>query len=607
MKSSIYYTLFLALINWTTSLAQLDSVNQLDEVVLSDVRLIRNSDANLVRVLQDSALEENRPFLTSLLRFNTPIFLRENGPGMVASASFRGTTASQTAVVWNGININSQFNGQTDFNTLLTTNYDNVAIRSGGGSMLYGSGAIGGSIHLNNRLNFNRGFQNRLRLSYGSYDTFLGSYTTSFSKNNFSVQLNLSRYSSDNDFRYPGTDRRNLNGDFEHSGLNLALAYRISPSHILKFYTNYFNGIRGLSGSLTVASNSKYENQDSRNLLEWKFKYGDLSSETRLAYLDETFRYFENREKSSYSFGRAKTGILKHELVYELVSDMKISSFADLHFTQGEGTNLGDRSRTMGSVGLLFEHRLGQTQYQISGRKQFTSLYSSPFLFSLSAAHQFTSWYGARFNISRNYRIPTFNDLFWYSGGNQELQPEKALQVELGQELRLNDLELGVTLFVLKVNDLLRWVPGQGGLWKPQNTDQVRNYGLELVGEWKRQIAGLGLHLSSTYAYVKTEDLVLDKALIYTPRHKATAALALARGSLSSYYQLLYTGRVFTSSDNAYFLEAYTVSNLGLEYDFLEIGSIGAEVSNLFNIYYENMPSRPMPGRSFHVSLTFNF
>ena len=83
---------------------------------------------------------------------------KENGLGMVSSPSFRGTTAQQTAVIWNGININSQLNGQTDFNTITTRDYTSITVRSGGGSSIYGSSAIGGSIHLNNELTFKNQF-----------------------------------------------------------------------------------------------------------------------------------------------------------------------------------------------------------------------------------------------------------------------------------------------------------------------------------------------------------------------------------------------------------------------------------------------------------------
>jgi iron complex outermembrane receptor protein len=66
---------------------------------------------------------------------------------MVSSPSFRGHT-QQTAVIWNGININSQLLGQTDFNTINTRfQFDCRCWRK---APFMGQTAIGGSIHLNN-------------------------------------------------------------------------------------------------------------------------------------------------------------------------------------------------------------------------------------------------------------------------------------------------------------------------------------------------------------------------------------------------------------------------------------------------------------------------
>ncbi len=157
-----------------------DSVQVLDEIVLSDSKLINYASGVKKSVLNDSVLKQNSKSLTTLLAFNSNLYFKENGYGMVSSPSFRGTNASQTAVIWNGININSQLNGQTDFNTISTSNYNSIAIRSGGGSVQYGSGAIGGSIHLNNKLAFDSHFDNSVQISYGSFNTKQTGFNSSY-------------------------------------------------------------------------------------------------------------------------------------------------------------------------------------------------------------------------------------------------------------------------------------------------------------------------------------------------------------------------------------------------------------------------------------------
>lgn len=607
MKKTILYLLFI--LKAAGMYPQSIAINQLDEVVLSDVKLHKNSKGQQVQVLNDSTLENNRPLLSSLLKFNSPIYFKENGHGMVSSASFRGGTASQTAVVWNGININSQFNGQTDFNSLNTGNYDNVAVRGGGGSVLYGSGAIGGSVHLNNRLKFNKGLNNRLKFEYGSFNTFSGLYRTEYSSQETSLQFSAVRNSSDNDYKFLGTDKRNENGDFKHTAFSAAGAHLLDESNTLKFYLNFFEGDRGFSGTLAAASRSKYENRNSRNMLVWKRYFNKFTSDLKAAYLLENYHYFENRHSDDYDFGKASTGIIKYDLSYRLHPSMSLNAVIDYEHTYGEGTNVGSHRRNIGALALLFNHDLGKFGYEVSGRKEITDRYESPFLYSLSAGYAVTPNYEVKLNISKNFRIPTYNDLFWRAGGDMDLLPEESLQAEIGQEINYKNLHFGLTAYVIKIDNLLRWVPDSGGLWRPENTRSVQNHGLEALGSWQKNVGEHSFTANATYAYTRTKDEKTNKSLIYVPEHKTTVSAGYGFKKISAYYQFLYNDSLFTSSDNNYELEGYTLSNLGFNYSFMASnkGVIGLEIQNLWNTSYQSLPSRPMPGRSINTSLTFNF
>src|SRR5690606_22669337 len=136
--------------------AQLDSLQHLDEVFLTDSKLENFWSGFTQNRIGKSSVERNSFSLTEVLQYNSFIYFKENGAGMVSSPSFRGTNAAQTAVIWNGININSIFTGQTDFNTISPLGYDEITVRSGGGGVQYGSGAVGGSIHLNNYFSFEK-------------------------------------------------------------------------------------------------------------------------------------------------------------------------------------------------------------------------------------------------------------------------------------------------------------------------------------------------------------------------------------------------------------------------------------------------------------------
>ena len=246
MKKIILFLLFTS--TWLHGFSQFitDSIQELDEIVLSDSKLIHYASGVKQSILNDSVLKQNSKSLTSLLAFNSNLYFKENGYGMVSSPSFRGTNASLTAVIWNGININSQLNGQTDFNTLNSSNFNSISIRSGGGSVQYGSGAIGGSIHLNNKLAFNTHFDNAVQASYGSFNTKQTGYNSSFGTNLFSVNFGLFYVESDNDYKYLGTNKVNENGAFESLNLNVNLGYFVSKNDVLKLYHQNYRGDREL-------------------------------------------------------------------------------------------------------------------------------------------------------------------------------------------------------------------------------------------------------------------------------------------------------------------------------------------------------------------------
>ncbi|MUP47121.1 TonB-dependent receptor [Gramella sp. BOM4] len=603
------YILLLFLVGCAALNAQEVPVNWLDEVVLSDVKLKTNSEGQLVRKLSDSIIEQNEPFLVSLLKFNTPYFFRENGYGGVASASIRGTGAAQTAVVWNGININSQLTGQTDFNTVNTGVFDNISIRPGGGSVVYGSGAIGGTIHLNNKFQFDRENDHSIFMALGSFDTYQASYNGNFSNDKTSLNLGMSGITSENDFVYPGTEITNENGDFENLSLNVSLAHWISDTNILKFYSNYYSGDRAFSGTINLPSNSFYEDRNSRNLLEWKSFFGKLTSSFKIAWLQEEFKYFENRDSENHSFGKAGTGILKYDLGIEISENKNLNFIADYTNIQGEGSGILNADREIGGFSALWNHDLEKFTYEFSLRQEITSDYSSPLLFSVGGNYRFSDIYLLRFSASRNFRIPSINDLFWQAGGNQELDPETSLQYELGNEFKLKDFEFNLTGFFMDITDLIRWVPDSSGLWRPVNTASVHNFGLEFFGGWAKTLDEHKIDLSASYAFTKSINQETQKQLIYTPEHKLTFSGGYEIKKISAFFQSFWNGSIYTSSDNQYELDPYALFNLGLGYRLMDKPEIflQAQVNNLFDENYQSLPGRIMPGRSIRTTIKINF
>ena len=265
MKQISFHIIYIIFLASVSANAQLDSIQRLPEVMLTDSKLVHFSKGFKLEKLEDSIVERNAGSLTETLRYNSTIYFKENGFGMVSSPSFRGTNAAQTAVVWNGININSVFTGQTDFNVISPLNYDKISIRSGGGGVQYGSGAVGGSIHLNNSFSFEKMDITKFGLRYGSFATLGGNANTTQTWGNHYLNVGVDFISSENDYDYVGRNQKNNHGEFLRFSAKINEARKLENG-VATWNSEYTYNDRNFSGSLNTVGKDAYKDIATRNL-----------------------------------------------------------------------------------------------------------------------------------------------------------------------------------------------------------------------------------------------------------------------------------------------------------------------------------------------------
>lgn len=585
-------------------------MQNLEEVVVSDFRVKQYAEGHKVAILKDSTIQRNGIFLTSLLSFNSNIYFRENGLGMVSSPSFRGTNASHTAVVWNGININSQLNGQVDFNTVIPLNYSTVDIRSGGGSVQFGTGAIGGSIHLNNDLKFGKHFDHQVLTGYGSFDTKSVNYNNSAGTERWSSSFGINFNASDNDYRFLGTDERNTNGEFENININFNAGYLLNDTKVLRLYHQSFIGDRNLSGTLLVPGRSRYEDNQHRTQLEWGHFGKKAISKIKLAHLYEGYKYYENKDSDTFSEGRVTTLLARYSLDIKLSNAFRLNSFLEYNNYRGKGSNFGTPQRSDFGMTAVLKHSVSELfRYNLSFRQDVSTEFSSPLIFAWNGSYDIGSFYQLQLNASRNFRMPTFNDQYWQPGGNPELIPERSYQVDLGHRFAFGALGLKLNTYYISTENMIRWLPNTEGLWSPINVDDVRIYGAEVdLGVKKNILENQEIEFNANYSYTVSEDTATGQQLIYVPYHRGNASVAYRFETISLFYQHLYNGVVSIIGGE---LEGYQVANIGLTFTPKTKGAfgyrLGLTLNNAFNTYYENIAFRPMPNRNIQAQLLLNF
>ena len=603
--------LFIASIICSASLcAQLDSIQHLNEVVLVDSKLEEFSEGYTLTKISDTVISRNPVSLSDLLNFNSNIYIKENGYGMVASPSFRGTNASQTAVIWNGIPINSNLTGQTDFNTIATASLTNVIIRSGGGSSQYGSGAVGGSIHLNNTIEFTENSSNELTIYYGSYASVGGIFKRKMAAEKKYLDMAVDFISSDNDYEYVGLNRKNNNGEFNKLNISMNGGLRLNNSSLI-WNSNYFSGVRNLSGTITTFNKDSYKDETFRNLLTWNSTSKKWNNIIKGAHIFERYQYYPNRENVLYFEGKSNTIIGDYQLEYKINEKITVSSILNLTHIKAKGANIGDESRnTLAAIFIWKQLVSDQLSYNINIRQEFLNDFENPLIVSIDTKYKINQWYSLKANASKNYRVPTFNDLYWNNGGNVDLKPEISYQGAISNEFYFKYFLFNMNLFYINSKDLISWQPDINGMFSPINISETENIGFEMAAKFSKSIQKNIFNIGINYAYTSAKNIETGKQLMYVPFHKVTGTIDYRIQQFNTYFQQLFNGNVFTTTDNSTDLDSYLVANIGLDYFFsyktMPI-KIGFKINNIFNIYYENVAYRPMPNRNIQTTITFKF
>lgn len=599
----LFYILFLTV---GVLSAQRDQVNNLDEIVLKgNFSPVVNSGYE-VQIVPDSILKNSYESLGNLLQKQANFYFKQNGNGMVSSISLRGTSASQTGVYWNGISINSALNGQTDFNTLQGNSFEELEVRKGGASVLLGNGSVGGAINLKDKISFEEQQKAMLLAGAGSFETYYSQLTALWSIEKVFAKISGGLQQSANDYEYLGTDLKNENGQFKNYNFNASLGFKVSEYHSLNLYTSVFDNDRNLSRTLSTESLSSLISSDRRILLDWKYVGDKFTSSLKTAYLYEDFDYlFNKNDPENGSYGKSQRFVAKYDSSYFLNNEIFFRAGVEFENATGSGSSISSVTQNDATVYILFHHEpIEDLMYNASFRAGVSSAYDIPFIYSLDAKYAFSKLFSIRAAISSNYRLPTFNDLYWEPGGNPDLKPENSISAEVGMDYRLKAFTLSAGAYFIKSKDLIQWRPVTADFWQPQNVSNASNVGLEFQALYKKAFAAHLIEFKANYDYTIANDDDLDKQLIYVPKHRAGLNANYSYKKWVFNYNLQYTGEVYTTTSNSQTLDAYGLSDIDIYRKlFDDLLTIGFKINNLFNENYQSVAFRPMPGRNYFLQI----
>jgi iron complex outermembrane receptor protein len=332
----------------------------------------------------------------------------------------------------------------------------------------------------------------------------------------------------------------------------------------------------------------------------------------RLAYLEDEFQYFSNINKAKSSGGSAKIYLAKNDFNYIFNDKIAFNIIGEYQLNTAEGFQSGIKSvtRNAGSfAGLLRWNPSERLYFEAGIKKDLVEKITTPVLFSFSGKMKVNSWWNSVLNLSKNFRYPSFNDLYWQPGGNLNLKSETSHQAELGNNFKYGAFKLNVTPFYIQIKDMIRWLPNTKGIWSPTNTNKVESYGVESQFDFEKSFGKNKTQFSLGYVFTHSKNRETHRFLAYVPQHKIYGNAIYRYDFLEIFVQGMFNGLTYTSDEEKQkdAIKSYFVSNSGVNITLFKHYQIGFKVNNIFDEIYETTAFYPLPQRNYSANLLINF
>ncbi|MBS1536458.1 MAG: TonB-dependent receptor [Bacteroidetes bacterium] len=563
------------------------------------------------------------------------------GIGGLKTISLRGTTSQQTVIMLDGVALTSPANGTVDLSGLPLTLFDEIEISRSGNSALSGSGAVAGVINLRTSAQHldssNQPTTATIGLTFGSFGELLTSASTGFSSLGVHLNIGGEYVQSKGDYKFQSLQFGNeltikrTNSDFQNIGVFTSADYKFgqwSVKHKL-FLRDTKRGSPGavLQGSIEQTSARLNEQE----ILTIHSLTTNISQNLELTFATSA-RYSELDYKDKDALFRGPNGTNDLYLTRELMFSAKIDwlttflysgissqiIYSDLRGNtfQPDVGSFVERSTISLSGYADKEFSLDSNftfAVQLQSRLDINSKNNSAFtpLFACILRHKNlplrlrTSW-------SYNFRLPSFNEMYYLNFGTASLKPERAQSLNLGLVWDINShCQVEAESFIINTNNQIIAVPKSPITWSAQNIGNVVSRGFELSGGGdiiKQYITAKIAYSRQLTTDETVNSLTLGKQIPYIPEEIISGNIMATIEQSMVGFTANYSSFRYTLADNAIesIIPNYIQVNLFAEqkFDFNGINlSLRLDCTNLFNKQYEVILNYPMPGRGFRLGM----
>jgi vitamin B12 transporter len=597
---------------------------QVDTIAITEIEVVAPSIreqfiGGASEIWNSAAATNQRLDLGSLLNQNG-IFIKSYGSNSLATSSIRGASAGHTLVLWNGLPIQSPMLGLLDLSLLPIQSAEQVILQKGGNSAMWGSGAIGGIVALQNKADFNNRLSISNQSSVGSFGQFNEHLQLQWGNKKFQSVTKVTHRQAANDFHYPIApgfpERKQSNAAFSQQAIlqDLYLKTRNGQQWSAHVWQQFSN--KEIPPTL-VQSQSEAQQQDraTRLILDWKQIRKHIVINSKAAWFSEALNYFDDITKlESRSRFHTYLGEWSAQSNWR-GQHLFVGSTYSHSRVQADGY-LSNPSENKVSFFSAYLFHLNRFTGQFSLRQELVDGSRIPLIPAMAAEYRLTPDWQLKGKISRNYRLPTFNDRYWIPGGNPDLLPEIGWSEELTllfqKEKKAFQWQWSQTVFNRNINDWILWTPLDGqSFWSANNISKVWSRGLEERLSVRYQRNNISIQLQMGYDYIRsTNEVALSKPrlgkgeqLWYTPKHQAFGNAVIGWKKLELNYRHFL--RSASTGVNAN-LDAYQTGQFQLQY-LWKGARFFASVENVWDVDYFVVERRPMAGRNYGAGVFVEF